>query len=87
MKKDWRGAGPSSQFVPGRLNSPPKNIGYRQDSLSGETHLFKNIEAFHLCMDIYMHESPRRFNFFINMLIKQVQTLQDTNMDSRDYII
>ena len=38
-------------------------------------------------MDIYMHESPARFIFFVNMLIIQVQTLQNTNMDSRDYII
>ena len=37
-------------------------------------------------MDIYMRESPARFIFFINMLI-QVQALQNTNMDSRDYII
>ena len=28
-------------------------------------------------MDVYMHESPTRFIFFINMLIKQVKTLQD----------
>ena len=38
-------------------------------------------------MDIYMHEFPARFIFFINMLIKQVPILQNTNMDSRDYII
>ena len=38
-------------------------------------------------MDIYMHESPTRFIFFINMLIIKVQTLQNRDMDSRDYII
>ena len=38
-------------------------------------------------MDIYMRESPARFIFFINMLIMQGQALQNTNMDSRDYII
>ena len=38
-------------------------------------------------MDIYMHGFPARFIFFINMLIMQVQALQNTNMDSRDYII
>ena len=37
-------------------------------------------------MDIHMHGFPARFIFFINMLI-QVQALQNTNMDSRDYII
>ena len=34
-----------------------------------------------------MHESRARLILFINILIKQVQSLQDTNMDSRDYII
>ena len=43
-------------------------------------------EASHLCMDVYMHESSTRFIFFINMLI-QVQALQNTNMDLKDYII
>ena len=38
-------------------------------------------------MDINMHEFPTRLIFFINMLIIQVQALQNTNMDSRDYII
>ena len=37
-------------------------------------------------MDVYMHGFPARFIFFINMLV-QVQALQNTNMDSRDYII
>ena len=37
-------------------------------------------------MDIYMHGFLARFIFFTNMLI-QVQALQNTNMDSRDYII
>ena len=37
-------------------------------------------------MDIHMHGFPARFIFFINMLI-QVQALQNTNMDLRDYII
>ena len=37
-------------------------------------------------MDIYMHKSPKKFIFFINML-KQVLTLQNTDMDSRDYIV
>ena len=37
-------------------------------------------------MDIHMHGFPTRFIFFIHMLI-QVQALQNTNMDSRDYII
>ena len=37
-------------------------------------------------MDIYMHGLPARFIFFSNMLI-QVLALQNTNMDSRDYII
>ena len=43
-------------------------------------------EALHLCMDIYMHGFPARLIFFIHMLI-QVQALQNTKMDSRDYII
>ena len=38
-------------------------------------------------MDIYVHWFPARFIFFINMLVIQVQALQNTNMDSRDYII
>ena len=38
-------------------------------------------------MDIYMHGFPGRFIYFINMLIIQVQALQNTNMDSRDYIV
>ena len=38
-------------------------------------------------MDIYMRGFPTRFIFFINMLIIQVQTLQNTDMDLRDYII
>ena len=37
-------------------------------------------------MDIHMHGFPVRFIFFINMLI-QVQALQNTSMDMRDYII
>ena len=37
-------------------------------------------------MDIYMHGFSARFIFFTNLLI-QVQVLQNTNMDSRDYII
>ena len=44
-------------------------------------------EALRLCMDIYMHGFPAWFIFFINMLIMQVQALENTNMDSRDYII
>ena len=43
-------------------------------------------DEFHLCMDIHMHGFPTRLIFFINMLI-QVQALQSTDMDSRDYII
>ena len=38
-------------------------------------------------MDIYMLESLARFIFFINILIIQVQTSQNTDMDLRDYII
>ena len=38
-------------------------------------------------MDVYVHKLPTRFIFFINMLVIQVQALQNTNMDSRDYII
>ena len=37
-------------------------------------------------MDIHMHGFPARFIFFIHMLI-QVQALQNTKMDSREYII
>ena len=37
-------------------------------------------------MDIYMHGFPAGFIFFVNMLV-QVQALQNTSMDSRDYII
>ena len=37
-------------------------------------------------MGIHVHEFPARFIFFINMLI-QVQALQNTNIDIRDYII
>ena len=37
-------------------------------------------------MDIHMHEFPERFIFFIYMLM-QVQALQNTKVDSRDYII
>ena len=37
-------------------------------------------------MDIHMHGFLARFIFLINMLI-QVQALQNTKMDSRDYII
>ena len=54
---------------------------------TGENSFIYTKEASHLCMDIHMHGFPARFIFFINMLIKQVQTLQDTNMDSRNYII
>ena len=43
-------------------------------------------EASRLYMDIHMHGFLARFIFFINMLI-QVQALQNTNTDSRDYII
>ena len=38
-------------------------------------------------MDVHMHEFPARLIFFINMLIIQVQALENTYMDSRDYII
>ena len=37
-------------------------------------------------MDIHMHGFLARIIFFIHMLT-QVQALQNTNMDSRDYII
>ena len=37
-------------------------------------------------MDIHMHEFPARLILFINILIVQVQDLQNTYMDSRDYI-
>ena len=87
MKKIGGGLVPRHSLCLVGLTPRQQDRGYRQDSLPGETCLFKNIEAFHLCMDIYMHESPARFIFFINMLIKQVQTLQDTDMYSRDYII
>ena len=43
-------------------------------------------EALHLCMDIYMQGFPARFISFIDMQI-QVQALQNTKMDSGDYII
>ena len=43
-------------------------------------------EAFHLCMDVYMHGFLARLVFFIDMLI-QVRMLQDSGMGSRDYII
>ena len=87
MEKDWQGASPSLRFVPGRPTPRQQKRGYRQDSLPGETRLLQNIEASYLCLDVYMHESPVRFIFFINMLIEQVQILKNTNLDSRDYII
>ena len=37
-------------------------------------------------MDIYMHGLPARFISFIDMQM-QVQALQNTKMDSRDYVI
>ena len=43
-------------------------------------------EASHLCMDIHMHGFPTRFIFLIDMVI-HVQALQNTYMDTRDYII
>ena len=55
--------------------------------ISCQENLFNyNKEVLYLCMDIYMHGFPARFSFFINMLI-QVQALQNTIMDMRDYII
>ena len=37
-------------------------------------------------MDIYLHGFPTRFILFTNKLIEEL-ALQNTNMDSRDYII
>ena len=53
---------------------------------AGENSFIYIKEAFHLCMDIHMHGFPARLIFFVKMLI-QVQALQNTNMDPRDYII
>ena len=80
------GGGLIPSSVPRQTLFPPRQRGYRQDSLPVKNSFIYIKVALHLCMDIYMHGFPARFIFFIHMLI-QVQALQNTNMDSRDYII
>ena len=55
-------------------------------SLAGENSFIYFKEAPHICMDIHMHGFPATFIFFIHMLT-QVQALQNTKTDMRDYII
>ena len=85
-EKRLTGAGPPSQFSPGRLSPRKQNRGYQQDSLPGETRLFK-IQRHSTSAWPYTCTSPRQGSSFPLTCFKQVQTLQDTNMDSRDYII
>ena len=80
----WRGAGPSVRSPAGVALQKTKRVLARYPS---RKNLFIYIkEAFHLCMVIHMHGFLAEFFFFIHMLI-QVQALQNTNMDMRDYII
>ena len=84
MKREWAGGWRLSLF-PSRHGSLADKkgagrISYRENSFN------YNKEAFHLCMDVYMHEFSARFISFVDMR-KQVQALQNTKMDSRDYII
>ena len=83
-KGSWRGDGPSV--------CSPTDVALRQTKgvparyPAGENLFIYIKEAFHLCMDIHMHGFPAEFIFFIHMLI-HIQALQNTKMDSRDYII
>ena len=84
MKREWAG-GWSLILFPGRHGSPADEKGVGRISCRENSFNYSN-EALHLYMDIYMHEFSSRFISFIDMRI-QVQALQNTNMDSRDYII
>ena len=83
IKRSWRGAGPS-------VCSPADIALWQAKKGAGRiarTNSFIYIKGIHYPgMDIHVHESPARFIFFIHMLI-QVQALQNTNLDPRDYII
>ena len=83
-KKELAGGWPLCLF-PGRRSSLADKEGAGRISCWGKLVYFIK-EALHLYMDIHMNGFPTRFIFFIHMLI-QVQALQNTNMDSRDYII
>ena len=72
-------------LFPGRSSSPADKEGAGRISCRENSFIFIK-EAPNLCMDIHMHGFPARFIFFINMLI-QVQELQNTNVDTRVYII
>ena len=72
-------------LFPGRRSSPADKEGASKISCQENSFIYIK-EALHLCMDIYMHGFPARFIFSIHMLI-QVQALQNTKMDSRDYIM
>ncbi len=84
-KKELAGGWPLYLF-PGRRSSPADEEG-GSAGWPARTNSFIYIKgAHHPGMDIHVHEFPARFIFFIHMLI-QVQALQNTNMDPRDYII
>ena len=84
-KNELAGGWPLCLF-PDRRSSPADKEGAGKISCQGKL-VYSIKEALCLCMDIHMHEFLARFIFFNDMLIKQVRTLQDTNMDQRDYII
>ena len=80
VKRSWRGAGPSVCSLADVALRQTKRVpaGYP----AGENSFIFIKEALHLYMDVYMHEFPARFIFFIHMLT-QVQALQNTGKDSR----
>ena len=84
MKREWA-RGWRLGLFPGRHGSPADEKGAGR--ISYRENLFNySKDALHLCMDIYMHDFSARFISSIDMRI-QVQALQNTKMDLRDYII
>ena len=84
VKRSWRGAGPSVCSLADVALRKTKRVPARYPA--GENSFIFIKAALHLCMDIHMRVFPAMFILFIHMLT-QVQALQNTKMDSRDYII